>query len=143
MRVAVTSYNTFLEHPLSFFTDPPSPPLISFRRMSETHPEGLKRKDVSEKIITRYVRWNILRTPLNWSDPQAIKNYEKYGQFARSKLMMHMLAMALHRRMVRSLTSLSNGKHFSLQMLDNKSISVNVIELAREKRESNRRSVDL
>lgn len=61
-------------------------------------------------------------TPLNWSDPQAIKNYEKYGQFARSKLMMHMLAMALHRRM----------------MLTDKAISVNVIELAREKRESNR-----
>ncbi|CAB3397705.1 unnamed protein product [Caenorhabditis bovis] len=58
---------------------------------------------------------------LDWSDIMAEKDYEKYLQYSRSKLMCHLMAFALHRRM--------NIAH--------KTINVNVIELGKEKEPNN------
>ncbi|CAJ0929812.1 unnamed protein product, partial [Mesorhabditis belari] len=60
-------------------------------------------------------------TSIEWTDLQAEQEYEKYLQFSRSKLMCHLMAFALHRRM-----ALTGFK-----------VTVNVMDLGREKRETN------
>uniref|UniRef100_A0A1I7WCT8 Helitron_like_N domain-containing protein n=1 Tax=Heterorhabditis bacteriophora TaxID=37862 RepID=A0A1I7WCT8_HETBA len=61
------------------------------------------------------------KTSLDWSDIMASKDYEKYLQFSRTKLMCHLMAFALHRRMI----------------LSKKNVTVNVIELGKEREPNN------
>ncbi|CAI5451496.1 unnamed protein product [Caenorhabditis angaria] len=58
---------------------------------------------------------------LDWSDVMAEKDYEKYLQYSRSKLMCHLLAFALHRRM----------------NIARQPVNVNIIELGKEKEPNN------
>ncbi|CAJ0582788.1 unnamed protein product, partial [Mesorhabditis spiculigera] len=60
-------------------------------------------------------------TAIDWQDLQAGADFEKYLQFSRTKLMCHMMAFALHRRM-----ALTGFK-----------VTVNVMDLGRERRETN------
>ncbi|CAI4223421.1 unnamed protein product [Auanema sp. JU1783] len=60
-------------------------------------------------------------TALDWQDMMATKEYEKYLQFSRTKLMCHLMAFALHRRMV----------------LSKRDVSINVIEVGKEKEPNN------
>ncbi|CAL2045382.1 CBN-DHS-17 protein [Caenorhabditis brenneri] len=58
---------------------------------------------------------------LDWADVMAEKEYEKYLQYSRSKLMCHLMAFALHRRM----------------NIARQHVNVNIIELGKEKEPNN------
>ncbi|KAK6034611.1 hypothetical protein COOONC_27884 [Cooperia oncophora] len=56
-----------------------------------------------------------LMTALDWSDVMAKRDYEKYLVYSRSKLCLHLMAFALHRRM----------------NIARRNVAVNVVELGR------------
>ncbi|KJH48693.1 oxidoreductase, short chain dehydrogenase/reductase family protein [Dictyocaulus viviparus] len=60
-------------------------------------------------------------TALDWSDVMATKDYEKYLVYSRSKLCLHLMAFALHRRM----------------NIARRNLAVNVIELGKEREPNN------
>ncbi|EPB78067.1 oxidoreductase, short chain dehydrogenase/reductase family protein [Ancylostoma ceylanicum] len=61
------------------------------------------------------------RTALDWSDVMAKKDYEKYLVYSRSKLCLHLMAFALHRRM----------------NIARRNVAVNVVELGKEREPNN------
>ncbi|XGW07153.1 hypothetical protein V3C99_017006, partial [Haemonchus contortus] len=60
-------------------------------------------------------------TALDWSDVMAKKDYEKYLVYSRSKLCLHLMAFALHRRM----------------NIARRNVAVNVVELGKEREPNN------
>ncbi|PAV61492.1 hypothetical protein WR25_11327 isoform C [Diploscapter pachys] len=60
-------------------------------------------------------------TSIDWGDMMCEREYEKYLQYSRAKLMLHLFAFTLHRRMI----------------LAKKSVTVNVLELGKEKEPNN------
>ncbi|VDL78664.1 unnamed protein product [Nippostrongylus brasiliensis] len=60
-------------------------------------------------------------TALDWSDVMAKKEYEKYLVYSRSKLCLHLMAFALHRRM----------------NIARRNVAVNVVELGKEREPNN------
>ncbi|KAE9420436.1 hypothetical protein Angca_007355 [Angiostrongylus cantonensis] len=60
-------------------------------------------------------------TALDWSDIMATKDYEKYLVYSRSKLCLHLMAFALHRRM----------------NIARRNLAVNVVELGKEREPNN------
>ncbi|VDM60728.1 unnamed protein product [Angiostrongylus costaricensis] len=61
------------------------------------------------------------RTALDWTDVMATKDYEKYLVYSRSKLCLHLMAFALHRRM----------------NIARRKLAVNVVELGKEREPNN------
>ncbi|KAJ1370989.1 hypothetical protein KIN20_032846 [Parelaphostrongylus tenuis] len=60
-------------------------------------------------------------TALDWTDVMATKDYEKYIVYSRSKLCLHLMAFALHRRM----------------NIARRKLAVNVVELGKEREPNN------
>ncbi|CAD6193926.1 unnamed protein product [Caenorhabditis auriculariae] len=99
------------------------------RHCSENHHTSgvrglMNGPSVAKSFIRRLSKYSmILRVELSldWSDLMAEKDYEKYLQYSRSKLMCHLFVYALHRRM----------------NISGKSLTVNIVELGKEQEPNN------
>uniref|UniRef100_A0A915PU64 Uncharacterized protein n=1 Tax=Setaria digitata TaxID=48799 RepID=A0A915PU64_9BILA len=71
--------------------------VIRFLKEMKDEKEG-RKIDIAKE---RKIPWRIRRHKIDWKDVMAEREYEKYLQFSRTKLMNHLTSFALHRLLVR------------------------------------------